>query len=189
MKPLTRRRAVSLIELMIVMSLSSTLLFIAVAWIHQSMKLASTMRSRTDHHATLLHLSRQLRDDVQHGQSMRMEDETQLVIAMASGGSVVYTIIPAGVSRQVNEADRVTAGERYSLNSPLSARWDASELPDWISLIVDRGAAAPVSPGPLESAKRTPPGPHVSPAVADLHVRTGVGRALRWGRAKGEDER
>lgn len=184
MKPFTRRNGVSLIELTIVMSLSSILLLIAVGWIHQSMQLASSMRSRTDRSATLLRLSRQLRDDVHHGESIRMQDDARLIIAMQNDRRVIYTITPTGVSRRLTEADRVTAGEQYSLESPVSARWDASELPDWISLIVDRDGAAPVSTPPLE-IPITPS--YARPRIADLHVRAGVGRASRWLPAGAED--
>ena len=184
MKSFMHRQGVSLVELMIVMSLSSTLLFIAVGWIHQSMSLASALRSRTDHHATLLRLSRQLRDDVHHGESMSMQGDARLIIAMPDDRRVAYTITPTGISRQLTDADQVTAGEQYSLQSPVSARWDASELPDWISLVVDRAEPVPVSPDPLKSLTT---GPNAPPKIADLHVRTGVGRDSRWRTARAED--
>ena len=184
MKPFTHRHGVSLLELMILMSLSSTLLFIAVGWIHQSMTLASALRSRTDHHATLLRLSRQLRDDVHRGESMSMQDDAQLLIALPNDRRVTYTITPAGISRQLTDADQVTSGEQYSLKAPVSARWDASELPDWISLIVDRAEAVPASSAPPESPTTTPNTP---PIIADLHVRTRVGRDSQWRRARPED--
>ena len=46
----TSKRGSSLIEMMVVMTVGSTLLVLALGWIHQSFRLASLIRDRERHH-------------------------------------------------------------------------------------------------------------------------------------------
>ena len=169
------RSGYSLLELMVVISVLATLMSVAAAWIHQSLTFSSVMRQRDRHHQSLMRLSRQLRDDIHHGQTALVDESNQLVISMSGDHQVTYTIDDQhGLLRQSREGDTV-AHNRFSLAPTASAHWDASELPDWISLIVDRG------PGVESQTSVGPPdaGPNERPAV-DLYVRAGVGRHVGW---------
>ena len=54
------RRGTSLVEMVVVISVSSALMVVAVGWIHQSLKLGSIMDQRQEHHQSVLRLARQL---------------------------------------------------------------------------------------------------------------------------------
>ena len=178
MNPTWRRSGYTLIELMVVLSVSSTLLMVAVGWIHQSMTLASAMRDRQHHHQSLMRLSRQLRDDVHRGVSASMASDEQLVITFADGKKLSYTIKENGIWRQSIGGDGPVLQDNFEFFRPVAARWDVSELPDWISLVVVREprVATPID-GPMIDGS-TPTAVSVDSRPTDLQVRAAISR---WG--------
>lgn len=166
------RRGYTLIELMVVISVSSTLMVLAIGWIHQSMKLGSVMRDRQHHHQSLLRLSRQLRDDVHQGESLAVEKETRLVITMAGQQTTVYEIMPERLSRVTRDANAVTSRESFPIDPRAIAHWEPAELPDWISLLVERGSHA-------ATIRKETSSDASEPRPIDLHIRAAVGRRAR----------
>jgi prepilin-type N-terminal cleavage/methylation domain-containing protein len=176
MNTTSRRSGYTLIELMVVLSVSSTLLMVSVGWIHQSMTLASTMRDRQHHHQNLMRLSRQLRDDVHHGRSVSMASDQQLVITFADDQKLSYTITDNGIWRRSINGGGPVSQDSFEFSQPVAARWDASELPDWISLVVARKHRVstpidgPLTDGSMSTAIRGDSWP------IDLQVRAAIGR-------------
>ena len=166
------RRGSNLIEMIVVITLSSTVMIIAVGWIHQSMKLGSIIRERQRHHQSLMRLSRQLRDDVRSGESMSMSSGTELVIRQDESKTCSYAIGPNGILFQARRKDEVIQQDFFRTSPSVNIVWETSEMPDWISLVVFR------ADGRLDdaAAKTTPfdAGP-----VPDLHVRVPVDRDKR----------
>jgi prepilin-type N-terminal cleavage/methylation domain-containing protein len=163
------RRGATLIELSVVISVSSVLLAVSAGWIHQSMKFGSVVRSRQNLHHRLLRLGSQLREDVQQGEALDLFDESKLVIRMNNKLTATFVLLPERVTRIVSEGEQVISQESYSLDPTGEASWDASGLPTTIALTVRRGSGLSQSVRPkLESIGDTRP--------IDLHVRTTVGR-------------
>lgn len=178
MNSTSRRSGYTLIELMVVMSVSSTLLMVAVGWIHQSMTLASAMRDRQHHHQSLMRLSRQLRDDVHRGNSVAMVGDEQLVITFADGPKLSYTISENGISRKSIDGDGPALQDNFEFFRPVAARWDVSGLPDWISLVVVREPRMSTSIDGPEIGGATSSAESVDSRPTDLQVRAAIGR---WG--------
>ena len=167
-----RRQGSNLIEVMVVITLSSTLMIIAVGWIHQSMKLGSVIRERQRHHQSLMRLSRQLRDDVRSGESMTVTNETELVIRQDESRTSRYAIEPNGIRFQVRREDEVIQQDFFRTTPNAHIVWETSEMPQWVSLVVYR------ADGKREEAAVTTTQFDLGP-VPDLHLRVAVNRNQR----------
>lgn len=160
------RFGVSLVELMVVMSVSSTLMIVSAGWIHQSLRLGSAIDNRNEHHQSLLRLARQLRDDVQRGVSMEMADDSELLITLDDGSILRYTIRETEVAFRATNADDVVNQDAFKLARRSVCRWDATELPDAITFVTIRASSANAD---------------VAVPVTDLRIRTSVDRWSRLG--------
>ena len=160
------RFGVSLVELLVVMSVSSTVMFVSAAWIHQSLRLGSAIDNRNQHHQSLLRLARQLRDDVQRGVSMAMADDSELVIQLFGENTLRYSIGEDEVSFRVTNADGVVIQDAFELARGSSCRWDTGEMPNAITLVTTRASPAKAD---------------VSVPVTDLRIRTTIDRWSRLG--------
>ena len=163
------RRAYTLIELSVVVSVSSALMVVAAGWIHQSMKFGAIVRSRQNTHHILLRLVSQLRDDVQRGKSMVMQGNNELVILASDSVKTTYTISPERITKIVTDGEQVASQEMFPLVSTSEPSWDATELPSTISLTIVRGSGTPIAAG-FKSDSRP------SSRAVDLHVRVSADR-------------
>lgn len=161
------RRGSSLIETMIAVSVSATILLVAIGWIHQSFKLAKTVKQKQQHHQKLIRLGDQFRQDARLCQQASRDADGRLVLRSEEQGDVVYEVDKATVSRtNLSTVAQKTHRENYPLVSGSDIRWDDSELPQWITLMVRR------SPGVAERSDTSRP----VDAPVDLRVRVAVGR-------------
>ena len=136
------RNGYSLLELLLVMSALSVLMVINLGWLHQSMKFSSSMTQNQRHHQALTRLAWMLRDDVRECKTMSINGQ-QLLLNCKNGNQVQYTITKTGSVQVKKKAlssptSSNTIREEFKLHPGSNIRWDASELPDWISLIVYR---------------------------------------------------
>jgi prepilin-type N-terminal cleavage/methylation domain-containing protein len=162
------RRGVSLIETMVAVSVSATILLVAIGWIHQSFKLAKTVKQKQQHHQQLIRLGDQFRQDVRLCQQVSRDAEGRWVLRNPERGDVVYEVDKATVSRTyLSTVAEKTHRENYSLISGSDIRWDDTELPQWITLTIRR------SPGVVERSDSK-----AADAPVDLRVRVAVGRWL-----------
>ena len=131
-----RRCGYTLIEIISVMGIFSLLMSISVAWIIQTMRYDSAVRARLNDHKMLLLLDRQLRDDIQRGHSMVMDDN-QLAIDLGNDQSATYSL---NNNRMVylQSSGRL---ETYRFLDSSSARWETSQMPVSIGLVVQRTKA------------------------------------------------
>ena len=161
------RRAFSLLELMVTMTVASALMAVNVVWLHHSMSFSRQMKNRQQHHQQLTQLSRQLRDDVRSSQKISVKDSE--LILEANGQKITYTISGNSIllEKQLGSAADSVKRERYSFYKHSMAEWDQSELPNWISLVVRR---LPETPQPISIDSGA------KPEVVDLHVRVAPNR-------------
>jgi type II secretory pathway pseudopilin PulG len=162
------RRGISLIETMVAVSVSATILLVGIGWIHQSFKLAKTVKQKQQHHHQLMRLGDQFRQDVRLCEQVSRDDDGRLVLRSDDHGDVVYEIDKNTISRAyLSTATEKTHRENYPLIAGSDISWDDSELPQWITLMIRR------SPGVAErSDRKSVAGP------VDLRVRVAVGRWL-----------
>lgn len=133
-----RRSGSSLIEVIVLLSVSSTLLLIAVGWIHQSMRLATVLRDHERHHQSLMRLSRQFRDDANAARTIT-GDGAEVDFAM-DDVSVRYEIESNVVRRsQMSKTSETIFGiETYQLRDRAVVTLDLTDSPQRVSLFVHR---------------------------------------------------
>src|SRR5690606_21764452 len=113
-----RRRGVSLIETAIVVSVSATILLVAIGWIHQSFKLAKAVKQKQQHHQQLWRLSDQFRQDVRLCQQVLHNADGRWVLQSEERGDVVYEVEGTVVSRVFRSTDATESHyEQYRLAS------------------------------------------------------------------------
>lgn len=127
------RRGYTLVEIISVMGIFSLLMSISVAWIMQTMRYDSAVRARLNDHKMLLLLDRQLRDDIERGRSMSMDDN-QLTIDLGSNQLATYSLTENRMVYQQSSGRQ----ETYRFLDSSSARWETSEMPVAIGLVVQR---------------------------------------------------
>lgn len=132
------RSGYSLIELIMVISVSGVLLAVNVTWMHQSLTFSSTINQRQGQHQNLTRLAGDLRDDVRLSIGMSSPDEKQLELEMPGDVLIRYVISSSAISVEKRYLDTVFFRDSYAVSAGSDVRWDRSELPDWISLIVYR---------------------------------------------------
>ncbi len=165
----------SLIELVVVLAVSSTLLVVAVGWIHQSMKFGALVRARQTHHQSLLRLASLLRGDVNRGQVMSIDGAGQLSITTDTSSRIRYTITPTALRRQIIEGDRVSSQDTFTVMPTTILLWEVGGMPETVGLIVERGNQLPRAR--VEAVTDAGSAPMI-----ELHVRASVGR---WSPATG----
>lgn len=160
------RRGFSLVETLIATSVSSSLLLVSVAWIHQSFKLGQTVKQKQQHHQQLLRLGDRFRQDVRLCERVLLDADGHLVLYDPQRGDVVYEVDESTVLRTHHPStDQLRHHDRYKLSQGSDIRWDESELPQWLTLVIRR------SPGTVQSIA-----PMTIDRPVDLRVRAAVGR-------------
>ena len=131
------RPGFTLMEIMAVMSVGGLMMLLAIAWIGETTKFASRMRSHQRQHDQLTRLGWHLRTDVRLSQSMTIEDDERLVLRGGDGQQIVYSISGTTIEMEKSGGSQVSR-EKFSLATGSMIAWDTSGMPDSIGLIVSR---------------------------------------------------
>lgn len=110
-----RSKAFSLVEVLIVLSIGSTVLAISVGTVHQAMQVAKTAQ---DHAQRSLHSSRfveQFRNDVHLGVAVTLHANQSLTIGMDDRSEIVYAIEKSRVTREQKLSDGKTRRDTLTL--------------------------------------------------------------------------
>ena len=116
-----------------------------------------------------MRLSRQFRDDAHMATSANADEQS--VTFVIEPTTIQYRIDGQTVSRleRKNDEDEIVSQELYGLDQYAAVHWDASRLPQWISLNVQRGGRQYQTAGSTDVS---------DDAIWDLAVRAGIGRHL-----------
>lgn len=91
MKPNQRRKAFSLIEMLMTISIGSTLMLTSVALLHKSLQLQKRSQGRMERAHTLNHFVEAFRRDVHAASSAECTSESSLTLSLSSGDSIAYS--------------------------------------------------------------------------------------------------
>ncbi|QDU56217.1 PulJ/GspJ family protein [Aeoliella mucimassa] len=182
----TRRTGHSLIELLVVMSISIVVLTLAVTFLSRMMHIHSQSSRFLQAERTGLRLSRQLRSDLllaSHvGLTEQAEDDGPIGVTlygMQNGDpNIDYHFSPEGVLRMTSVSDDKYSHENYRL--PQGTRWRVQLLSEPDRLVVEAISAAEAS----SSDRRAPPPAWRVPF--ELRVEQVVGR-LTWDDSTDDD--
>lgn len=170
------RRAHSLVELMIVLSVLSSLITVSIGWIHQSMKLSKQMHSRQAHQTNLTRLTRMIRDDARAANAASVDGQTLTLPSL----DVVYQINGSVIQRTEEIDASTTRTDVFELQPGSRVHWIETELPTAITLQVKRSSGTPIP-------SRLPPSDDPNAANSDttdrndLHLRMELNRYARFG--------
>ena len=166
------RRGYSLIQLTLLMPALVVLFLTAVAWIHQTMTFSSNMKKQQLQHQNLTRLASRFRQDVQRCQAVSVVNDQQVCLQYPDRSEINYTITDEGIQFWQNTPDgQRIRQDQFELASGSISKFDATELPTWISLLVTRQPGA----NRQSSEQNTPSNQAL---ITELHLRS---KPNRWG--------
>ena len=138
-KQLNRRTGFTLLELLIVLSVSSFLLVIAGAWINKTVQFTAKTNRIQRQHVALQRLASDLRNDIRSAIGMRLENDS-LILNHADDRVATYTI--SGSTLRVNKQynAKTIYQNHFRLGQGAQLVWDDAELPEFISFYVRQSA-------------------------------------------------
>jgi len=127
----TERRGASLIEMVVVITLTATLMGLAAAILHMLLRLESTSREAIAERAAIAQLAGQFRRDVRAAESFssggQPEDTSSAVWELAAGPEqgIVYRAQPGTLVRSERQGDKELRRETFSLPDGASVSIEA----------------------------------------------------------------
>jgi len=116
-RPGSRRRGTTLIELMVTISTASVLLLLATSVVHRMMRFESKSRQRASVHRTAVRLSHDFRKDIHQADSFQIrgrEDQPPTIrLVLPEGSDVTYRVTQHRVLREQRIDDQQVARETY----------------------------------------------------------------------------
>ena len=106
-----RRKGITLIETMIAVSASSLLLLLSINVLHQTLRLSSKAKSRTDFHQSNMRLAACFREDVHNASNTALSEDGSLILTLSGSGAIVY--------RQESDASSLVIREVKTSNSEI----------------------------------------------------------------------
>ncbi|MDB4371274.1 hypothetical protein N9Z44_04155 [Mariniblastus sp.] len=172
MRTQLNRRGFSLIQLTLLMPALLVLFLLTVAWIHQTMTFSSNIKKQQSQHQNLTRLATQFRRDVQRCESISMVNEQQICLQNRDLTEINYTVNEHAIQFWQNAADgQRMRHDQFDLASGSISKFDDSELPDWISLVISRlPTPNRFSEQPTSTSDQT--------VMTELHIRS---KPNRWG--------
>lgn len=171
-----KRHAHSLVELMIVLSLLSSLITVSIGWIHQSMKLSKQMNSRQAHQTNLTRLTRMIRDDARTANDASVNGQTLELPSL----QVVYQVDGPVIQRTEQIDASTTRTDVFELQPGSRVIWNDTELPKAITLQIKRSSGTPI-PSRLPQTNDSNTANSDTTDRNDLHLRMELNRYARFG--------
>ncbi|MCC9657089.1 PulJ/GspJ family protein [Rhodopirellula halodulae] len=136
-----KREGHSLVELLIVMSVLSSLITISIGWIHQSMKLSKQMQSRASHQNNLSRLSRMFREDVRFAADASIQGNTLSL----NSGNVLYEAKDSLIQRTEQISTRTKRTDVFEVAPGSLVKWLRSDMSNSITLQIQRSSNTPLT--------------------------------------------
>ncbi len=115
---MNNRRAFTLIEMLVSISVGSVLMGLALGMVHRTMRAESTARTNAQVERTAARLSRQFRHDIHQAQSISLDgqqtDTPSLRLMLSDQRPVTYQIERGRVLREQQQGDEQTHREVFS---------------------------------------------------------------------------
>ncbi len=145
-----KRLGYTLLECLIMISMLTALMTIALSWIHISMKFSKTIKQRATIHRQLARLSRELRSNITDADRFQIDGET---LSLTDGATnTTYTISAGAIERKRRMApvgdETVVNIEAFQIGSDVDAKWSTGTVsgqPDWVELTIRQRPVTTVS--------------------------------------------
>ena len=135
---MNRRRASTLVELMVCLSAGSTLMLVAIGLVHQTLKISREVSQHADHDRSLARLATLFRRDAHHATGASIESETELRMTRANDSEVIYRFADQRITREYKLASGEVENEGFAVDQEISATFESSSDPNQAALLVRR---------------------------------------------------
>jgi hypothetical protein len=146
---MTNRRAHTLIELCVTMTVGSALMVTTVGLLHQSLSLASTARGRADAQRTVDRLANDFRHDVHLASAVTNSDAEQIEFTRDDEAVVRYRADEQRIERTELSGDAIVRRASYSFDQAITIRFETVDAPRRVAIVLEPAAAS-------EGPRRTP---------------------------------
>ncbi|MEX0715866.1 MAG: prepilin-type N-terminal cleavage/methylation domain-containing protein [Planctomycetaceae bacterium] len=149
----SRRRGFSLVETLVVVSLTGVLGVLAMRLLIEMQRVRNAQRQAVTSDLVRARLARAFRADVHRAIEARSDAPARLRLMMNEGGRVIYSGEDGRVSRSVEEEDRVVRRDEFRVG--VASRFAVTEDGRWATWTRSRApvdARTGVPPRPLEIA-------------------------------------
>ena len=175
-----KRRAISLIELLAVLSGCSVVLGLTASLLHQTMRAQSHTRDFFDVERNAQRLARQFRSDVHAAAADSIDVDAAgagggelLRIQLPDGQSVAYQRAAEKIIRIASQLDGPTAREEYTLSESMEINVRELDAPQRYALSI--------TSTPPQPSKESPPSPaSIRATPVNLEVEAAPARDLRY---------
>lgn len=134
----SNRSGYTMHELVWAFTLSSMIMAISVAWIHQTSKFSRRMAQNKLNHNAMTQLAWDLRDEVRGCNKISLDEKQQLNLTWDSGQTATFKIEGSNVVFEKKVSKTQVNKESYEFGRNLKISWDDSELPTAVSLVIER---------------------------------------------------
>lgn len=174
------KTGVTLLEVLIVATIGSGFVVLAGVWMHQTFKFSTSIKLRQQSHMTMTRLAWDLRDCVRQAKLIDMDGDSALHIEHENGKVITFQIfeedpgklrIEKSVSTVIGNGQQTTTQETFALGPRLNVKWDDSEMPNWINLIITRSIQPKFKKSDESESEPSPP---IGREIVELHVRSGI---------------
>ena len=177
---MSRRRGISLIELLAVLSGCSIVLGLTASLLHQTMRAQSHTRDFFDVERNAQRLARQFRSDVHAAAADSIDidladagDGVLVQMELSDGRSIAYQRAAEKIIRIASQADGPTAREEYALSESMEI--DVRELDAPQRFVVS------ITTAPPQPSQEAPPSPaSIRATPVNLQVEATPARDLRY---------
>ncbi len=135
---MTRRRAFSLVELLLTIGIGTTLMMLAVNIVHESMRLSSVSNRLQHNDRVATQFARQLRIDVQRSLVAQLNGQSKVELKHSDSTEIAYASEQNFVVRTVTQGDETLQHEKYQFGPGMSVQFANLESPKRISATVLR---------------------------------------------------
>ncbi len=143
------RRAHTLIELCVTMSVGSALMMTTVGLLHQSLSLASIARERAEVQRTVDRLANDFRHDVHLASAVTNSVAEQVEFTRDDGAVIRYSADEQRIQRTERLDDAIVRRASYSFDQAIAIRFETVDSPRRVSIVLEPAAFS-------EGPRRTP---------------------------------
>ncbi len=135
MKP---RKAFSLVEMLMTMTMGSSLMLLAIGLVHQSMSMSKLAKIRGEHAGSLDRLAQHFRGDVHAAAEVVSVSSDLISLKLADESTVTYKVEGSNVTREKTGPGTEVARELFRFDERCCATFASQASPQRIAVQVER---------------------------------------------------
>lgn len=147
---MNRRSAFTLVEMLMTMTVGSSLMLLAIGLVHQSLSMSKLAKTRGDHDRSLAWLAQQFRSDSHLTSELISVSSVGMSMKLVDESVVTYQWNAPTVSREQSGPGRDTARESFRLDEACIAAFASLDHPSRAVIQVERKIANTEVPSPMD---------------------------------------